>query len=190
MSRVLLEIYIDPEYTELIELYKKHIEKHNTTNFNNPHPDAGFDLFIPENVCFDNGFKTKMVDLKIKTQMWYIDENYDNITPSSYYLYPRSSISKTPLMLANQVGIIDSGYRNNLMIALRSFYEKDTPYLLEANTRLVQICHPSLTHITVKLLENENQLTTTTRKGGFGSTGIKDVISVQENSEYLNDVMI
>jgi dUTP pyrophosphatase len=174
MSRVLLEMYIDPEHADLIELYKKHIEKHNTSNFNNPHPDAGFDLFIPENVCFDSGIKTKMVDLKIKAQMWYIDENYDTITSSSYYLYPRSSISKTPLMLANQVGIIDSGYRNNLMIALRSF--DNTPFELEANTRLVQICHPSLTSITVTLLEDETKLTSTTRKGGFGSTGIKDVM--------------
>ena len=33
----------------------------------------------------------------------------------SYYLYPRSSVStKTPLRLANSVGIIDSGYRGNI----------------------------------------------------------------------------
>ena len=34
-----------------------------------------------------------------------------------YYLYPRSSISKTPLILANSVGIIDSGYRGNIKAA-------------------------------------------------------------------------
>ena len=30
-------------------------------------------------------------------------------------MYPRSSIYKTPLRLANNTGIIDSGYRGNLM---------------------------------------------------------------------------
>ena len=32
-----------------------------------------------------------------------------------YYLYPRSSISKTPLIQTNSVGIIDRDYRGNVM---------------------------------------------------------------------------
>ena len=32
---------------------------------------------------------------------------------------PRSSIAKTPLMLANSVGIIDAGYRGNLIAAVK-----------------------------------------------------------------------
>lgn len=44
-------------------------------------------------------------------------------TPSdnSYYLemYPRSSISKTDFTLANSVGIIDTGYRGEIIIAMR-----------------------------------------------------------------------
>ena len=35
-----------------------------------------------------------------------------------FYVYPRSSISKTPLRMANSVGIIDSGYRGNLKFAV------------------------------------------------------------------------
>lgn len=34
--------------------------------------------------------------------------------PTGYYLYPRSSISKTPLMIANKTCIIDPGYRDNI----------------------------------------------------------------------------
>ena len=34
---------------------------------------------------------------------------------TGYYMYPRSSLSKTKLRLANSVGIIDSGYRGNLI---------------------------------------------------------------------------
>ena len=33
----------------------------------------------------------------------------------SYYLYPRSSIIKTPLRMSNSVGIIDAGYRGNII---------------------------------------------------------------------------
>ena len=37
-------------------------------------------------------------------------------TPCGYYLYPRSSTgSKTPLRLSNSIGVIDSGYRGNLI---------------------------------------------------------------------------
>ena len=32
-----------------------------------------------------------------------------------YYLYPRSSIVKTGLRLANSVGIIDAGYRGEII---------------------------------------------------------------------------
>ena len=39
----------------------------------------------------------------------------------SYYLYPRSSISKTPLILANQVGIIDAGIEVILLRRLNIF---------------------------------------------------------------------
>ena len=39
-------------------------------------------------------------------------------TPSPYYLFPRSSIYKTRYRLANSVGIIDCGYRGNLMAAM------------------------------------------------------------------------
>ena len=38
-----------------------------------------------------------------------------NDNPCSYFMYPRSSISKTPLRLINSVGIIDKDYRGNVM---------------------------------------------------------------------------
>ena len=41
----------------------------------------------------------------------------------AYQIYPRSSLSKYPIMLANHVGIIDSGYRGNLIVAFRSFQD-------------------------------------------------------------------
>jgi dUTP pyrophosphatase len=102
--------------------------------------------------------------------------NYDTIlkktVPTGFNVHPRSSISKTPLMLANHTGIIDMGYRGYLIAALRLLPLTHASYTVEKNTRLVQICHPSLYPIYVNIV-NEDELTTTTRgSGGFGSTGI------------------
>ena len=49
------------------------------------------------------------------------DEKKNNWEPTGYYSYPRSSISKTPLLLANNVGIIDSGYRGNIKVAFDNY---------------------------------------------------------------------
>ena len=75
------------------------------------HPDAGFDLYCPQEVTIQPG-ETVRVDLGIACEATYKDN------PTAFYIYPRSSISKTPLRLANSVGIVDSGYRGNLMLAL------------------------------------------------------------------------
>jgi dUTPase len=47
-------------------------------------------------------------------------------TFTSYYLYPRSSLSKTSFQLANSVGVIDAGYRGNLMAKVRCFPDFNT----------------------------------------------------------------
>ena len=86
-----------------------------------------------------------------------------------YYMYPRSSISKTPLMLANHTGIIDSGYRGNLIGAFRN--TDSAEYTVEKNTRLLQVCHPSLCPIYAVLVEEDELSTTSRGEGGFGSTG-------------------
>ena len=62
--------------------------------------------------------------------------------PVGYYTYARSSISKTPLLLANNVGIIDSGYRGNLIAMFRNLESDD--YTIAKQTRMIQICHSTL----------------------------------------------
>jgi len=160
-----LYIYIDPVNTELRELYEKHIVAHNKSITSDPFPNSGFDILTPDLCSFppNNTFSSKMVDFQIKTEMQY------NSEPSAFLLCPRSSIAKTPLMLANHVGIIDSGYRGNIKGAFRNL-DTNSEYVVEKHTRLLQICHPSLCPIRVFLLD---QLTETSRgEGGFGSTGL------------------
>lgn len=159
----------------LTSLYEEKVTKHNENFKNNKFMDSGFDLFISENVVIDRLFKTNMVDLGVRAELIECKAFSTNNKPRTipFYLYPRSSISKTPLMLANHTGIIDAGYRGNLMVALRALYfDNDNCYSIKSGTRLFQICDPKLRPIYVQIVD-ESELTTTERSdGGFGSTGV------------------
>ena len=86
----------------------------------------------------------------------------------SYYLYPRSSISNTPFRLANSVGIIDAGYRGNIIAALD--YTSDTDIIVPKHVRWIQLCSPSLQSIRL-VIHDEPPSTTERGTRGFGSTG-------------------
>lgn len=159
-----LYIYIDPANVALREVYEKHIAAHNKKIDTDAFPDSGFDIITPKTHILQPNlhFSAQMVDFEIKTEMLY----YGN--PAAFFVFPRSSISKTPLMLANHTGIIDCGYRGNIKGAFRNL-DPNSEYVMEEYSRVLQICHPSLCKIRVFL---QNFVTDTIRgEGGFGSTG-------------------
>lgn len=161
----ILNVAITNQDPDVVNQYAKHVENHNHSVCFDKFPNSGFDLLIPESKKINNNSsESTLVSLGVKCEMT------DNTnSPTGYFMYPRSSISKTPLILANHVGIIDSGYRGNLMAAFRNLDSAD--YMIEKNTRLVQITHPSLCPVFVKLVD-ESELSDTSRgEGGFGSTG-------------------
>lgn len=124
--------------------------------------DSGIDLFCTEDCSVPahaNGFT---LDFKIVCER--IVNNGKN---GSYYLYPRSSISKTPLRLANSVGIIDAGYRGHIMAKVDNL--SDSEYIIKRGDRLFQICMPDLTMPNVIL--DTVSVDTQRGAGGFGSTG-------------------
>lgn len=99
---------------------------------------------------------------------------------TGFYMYPRSSLSKTQLRLANSVGIIDSGYRGNLTgmfdvvnINKENRNNTNADYIGKAYERYVQICAPGLVPIIVKIVKSLKELGDITQRGegGFGSTG-------------------
>lgn len=166
-------IYVDSDYKDTLllavldnnlkEKYKDRVRVHNDMVEKNDNPDSGFDLFIPDEIDMSGEFVSKLIDMKIKCEM------RDNTSRSQpYYIYPRSSIYKTPLMLANSAGIIDSGYRGNIKVALRLFNKS---YQITKYTRLTQICLPSLKPFFIKLVEPQDLSETIRGAGGFGSTG-------------------
>lgn len=162
--------------TENEELYKKYIElssNHNNKLLSSSHPDSGVDIYIPDNVTFDKHFESKFVDMQIKTKMVYYDSSNKTALDCGFYSYPRSSLSKTDLMLANHTGIIDSGYRGNLIGAFRWLPSNpdDITYTIIKHTRLLQVCHPTLCPVYISLVDRIDD-DTERGDGGFGSTGL------------------
>ena len=168
MTDVVLKLYVDKEMPELKEKYKKAVVAHNQ-KMKDDFPDAGFDLFVPESFTIPAHKSLEKVNLHVKGAM------FGRGLPLSYFTYPRSSIYKLPLRLANSVGIIDSGYRGNLMAMFDNHGGGDDglSMKIEQYQRLIQICGPNLTSFLVELVENEEDLGLTDRgTGGFGSTGL------------------
>lgn len=119
--------------------------------------DSGFDLFVTEAIMVPPRSQVTL-DFKIVCE---------KLGSGGYYLYPRSSISKTPLRLANSVGIIDAGYRGSIMAKVDNI--SDEAYVVRPGDRLFQICMPSLESFFVKFgaVSRDTERGT----GGFGSTG-------------------
>ena len=130
---------------------------------NDVYLDAGFDLYVPNSGEVYKG-ETMKIDMNVKTAMFY------NGVPTSYYMYPRSSTgSKTPMRLANSVGIIDAGYRGNII----AVFDVKNGYNVKSGDRLVQLCSGNLNlPIFPYVVFNEHELGSSSRGiGGFGSTG-------------------
>lgn len=125
--------------------------------------DAGWDLFTPEDVELVEG-KIIMVDLRIKVA---IPEGYFGL------IVPRSSMAKRRILLANTVGIVDSGYRGNVKVALTYTPTIDMPLSTTVyhDERVAQmIIVPFMT----KSWEVEDSIIyddTDRSEGGFGSSG-------------------
>ena len=156
---ILLEINSDTNYHE-------QIQKHNNTLLNSLNSSTvfvndGFDLITPENIQCE---ELVTIDYKVRIQSFCVTET--NKFPCGMKLYPRSSIVKTPLRLANSVGVIDPGYRGNIMGVFDCYKDYD----IMAGSRLTQLCASSLLPIFVKSV---NELSESNRgANGFGSSGI------------------
>jgi dUTP pyrophosphatase len=89
--------------------------------------------------------------------------------PSGYVglLFPRSSVSRTCLSLANSVGVVDSGYRGEIMLKYRNTGEANSIY--KSGDRVGQLI--VMPYPQIELIEVEELSSTERGDGGFGSTG-------------------
>lgn len=83
-------------------------------------------------------------------------------------IYPRSSVYKTSMVLANHVGVIDSGYRGEIMFKYRVLND-DWQDIYDVGDRIGQIIITPYPEIEFEEVEG---LSLSDRgEGGYGSTG-------------------
>ena len=144
-----MDLKIRPFNAEVKQMYENHGHFHDG--------DAGLDLFVINEQTISAG-ETTLIHLQIAC------ENTEN---RPYLLMSRSSIGKTSLRLANAVGLIDAGYRGEIMAVVDNIKTED--YTVEPGQRLFQLVAMDGSPIYFELVE---ELSDTTRGGGgFGSTG-------------------
>lgn len=144
-----MKLKIKPFNDRAKELYENHSHFHSG--------DAGLDLFVIEDQTI-SAKTTQPIPLQIAC------ENLDN---KAYYLFPRSSISKTPLRLSNSIGLIDGGYRGELVGMVDNIYDED--FHIKRGERYFQLVAVDSSPIDFELV---TELSESSRgEGGFGSTG-------------------
>jgi len=119
--------------------------------------DAGMDLTAISSELDEYG------NIVYKTGLAFeIPEGYVGL------IFPRSSNSKTNLYLTNHVGVIDSGYRGEVMLKYQSIQSFGrNPY--QVGDRVGQII--ILPYPQIEFEEAEELSSTERGEGGYGSTG-------------------
>lgn len=122
---------------------------------------AGADLYSAEEEITIEAGETRLVHTGIAME---IPEGYAGL------IYARSGIAtKRGLAPANKVGVIDSDYRGEIMVALHN--HSNTAQTIAEGERIAQLVIAPF--LTVEYNETETLNDTERGAGGFGSTGKK-----------------
>ena len=162
--------------------------------------DAGFDIVAKEDprVIGDlhhHLFYKSIHHIEYNTSLRLEPEFDESINQYSFFLllFPRSSIIKTNLVLANSVGVIDSGYRGDIKVCFKYIAQPEDMKIIEGKNfdgkqasgivtsinpqriyhkgdkiaQLIPFKHNKINIETVTSLSSSER-----NEGGFGSTGI------------------
>ena len=122
---------------------------------------AGADLYSCEGELTFKSGETKLVHTGLAME---IPEGYVGL------IYARSGIAtKRGLAPANKVGVIDSDYRGEIMVALHN--HSDSEAKIDVGERIAQIVIAP--YLAVNFTEVDSLDETERGEGGFGSTGTK-----------------
>ena len=166
-----LNLFINSQDPNLRDSYISAANNHNEKMRNGAFPDAGFDLFTPgETQCSGQG--VNKINFLVRSSARMVCEN-GKVFNTGFLMFPRSSLSGTPLRLANSVGVIDSGYRGDLIGKFDCLGGIDNIFVVNKYDKLLQIVAPGMVPIYVTIVNSDNQLGEMTERGagGFGSTG-------------------
>ena len=121
--------------------------------------DSGLDVICKETISIDPHTQGK-IKFGIACQPK---------SKNGFWLLPRSSIYKTPLRMANSIGLIDYGYRGEIMAVVDNI--SNETFNINKGDVYFQLCLPSLECFETSIVD---YITDTKRgTGGFGSTGLR-----------------
>ena len=122
--------------------------------------DAGIDLMAVEIIFEDDAQIIYNTGISIEIPKGYVG-----------LVYPRSSIRKKPLVMANSVGVVDSGYRGEIQTTFNKLENPiDVHDLYQVGDRICQLIivpYPKINLIPVQKLQDSVRGNT-----GHGSTGL------------------
>ena len=123
------------------------------------HGDAGMDLTA---IWMEFDHEKKIVTygtgLSLEIPWWHVG-----------LIYPRSSVYKKSMVLANHVGVIDSGYRGEIMFKFRVLND-DWRDIYDVGDRIGQLIITPYPRI--DFVEADKLSETDRGGGGYGSTGV------------------
>lgn len=130
--------------------------------------DAGLDLVAVSKHFDENGCVVYGTGLAFEIPKGYVG-----------LIFPRSSVSKYTISVANSVGVLDSGFRGEVTVKFRPMFRfeqgltKETkvayPVIYDVGERIAQLIIMPYPHI--DFVEVEKLSETEREEGGFGSTG-------------------
>ena len=174
---------------------------------------TGFDIIVtsePEIIgeIYDNGAYKRVdyiqykTNLKLAVQKERIFSNFGyNDLDYDILAFPRSSISKYNLTLANCIGLIDADYRGEVLLRFKYQWQPEdykirTDNLLEGRVNFTKLYNKGDKVCQLKVTKVENvefvlvyELDSTTRgDGGFGSTDTKITDQPKQQMKNITDL--
>ena len=174
---------------------------------------TGFDVVVtsdPEIVGtqYENGAYKRIDYIQYKTNLklavqkdrqfsnfGYTDLDYDILA------FPRSSVSKYNLVLANCIGLIDADYRGEVLLRFKYIWQPEdykirTDNLLEGYVNFTKLYNKGDKVCQLKVTKVENvefvlvdELDSTNRgDGGFGSTDVKSTDNTKQQTKNIADL--
>lgn len=160
-----LYIYISDE--KIRNLTREHLAtKHRAT-------DSGFDILTPHHLLSSE--KDNYGNGPTVYAGCIVAALTEAGNPAPCLLLPRSSISNTPLRLCNSIGLIDMGYRGQVMAKVDIMDSSLKYYEIKPGTRLFQfVQHNFMPWKEIRIVDAQDELPPAPDNrgtGGFGSTG-------------------
>lgn len=155
------------------EIFDNAVERYHSTNIKVQfHVEDGAHLpnYAHENDAAADLYSNETIVIKAHTLGNFVHTGIKCALPEGWCakILPRSSTgAKTPLRLSNSQGLIDTGYRGEIMLLFDNISDSD--YVINKGDRLAQLSVEPVYRFSPEIIQN---LTDTDRgEGGFGSTG-------------------